>query len=284
MEQQNNQRSERRSQEQSRNGRGGGNGNGAKGAARGAEKKTRSYKHVQLEHRRPQLSKAGQGQQKQGGQQNARRANFNSPKKDPNATLKIIPLGGLDAIGKNMTVFECKGDMILDDAGLMFPDDDHPGIDLILPDYTYVLENADKLRGIIITHGHEAVSYTHLDVYKRQVFLDVAVLDVLQEAAALADEHHEATLRVLVLLVHLQVLGEVADALREDGDLHFGAAGIALALAELLDELRGALLRDAELVGHGSTFPWARSRAASSSPPPGQGGCVRCAPLWVGMR
>ena len=155
MEQQNNQRSERRSQEQSRNGRGGGNGNGAKGAARGAEKKTRSYKHVQLEHRRPQLSKAGQGQQKQGGQQNARRANFNSPKKDPNATLKIIPLGGLDAIGKNMTVFECKGDMILDDAGLMFPDDDHPGIDLILPDYTYVLENADKLRGIIITHGHE---------------------------------------------------------------------------------------------------------------------------------
>ena len=155
MEQQNNQRSERRSQEQSRNGRGGGNGNGAKGAARGDEKKTRSYKHVQLEHRRPQLSKAGQGQQRQGGQQNARRANFSSPKKDPNATLKIIPLGGLDAIGKNMTVFECKGDMILDDAGLMFPDDDHPGIDLILPDYTYVLENADKLRGIVITHGHE---------------------------------------------------------------------------------------------------------------------------------
>ena len=54
-----------------------------------------------------------------------------------------------------MTVFECKGDMILDDAGLMFPDDNHPGVDLILPDYTYVLENADKLRGIVITHGHE---------------------------------------------------------------------------------------------------------------------------------
>ena len=67
----------------------------------------------------------------------------------------MIPLGGLDAIGKNMTVFECKGDMIIDDAGLMFPDDDHPGVDLILPDYTYVLENADKLRGIVITHGHE---------------------------------------------------------------------------------------------------------------------------------
>lgn len=81
--------------------------------------------------------------------------NIMSPSKDPKATLKVIPLGGLDAIGKNMTVFECKDDMIVDDAGLMFPDDDHPGIDLILPDYTYVLENADKLRGIVITHGHE---------------------------------------------------------------------------------------------------------------------------------
>ncbi len=69
--------------------------------------------------------------------------------------LRIIPLGGLDGIGKNMTAFECGDDMILVDAGLMFPDDDQPGIDLVLPDYTYVLENEDKLRGIIITHGHE---------------------------------------------------------------------------------------------------------------------------------
>ena len=69
--------------------------------------------------------------------------------------LKIIPLGGLDGIGKNMTAFECGNDMILVDAGLMFPDDDQPGIDLVLPDYTYVLENEEKLRGIIITHGHE---------------------------------------------------------------------------------------------------------------------------------
>lgn len=69
--------------------------------------------------------------------------------------LKIIPLGGLDGIGKNMTAFECGNDMLLVDAGLMFPDDDQPGIDLVLPDYTYVLENEDKLRGIIITHGHE---------------------------------------------------------------------------------------------------------------------------------
>ena len=54
-----------------------------------------------------------------------------------------------------MTVFECGDDMVLVDAGLMFPDDSQPGIDLVLPDYTYVLENEEKLRGIIVTHGHE---------------------------------------------------------------------------------------------------------------------------------
>ena len=69
--------------------------------------------------------------------------------------LRIIPLGGLDGIGKNMTAFEYGNDMVLVDAGLMFPDDEQPGIDLILPDYSYVLENEEKLRGIIITHGHE---------------------------------------------------------------------------------------------------------------------------------
>ena len=75
------------------------------------------------------------------------------PKKD--IALKIIPLGGLDGIGKNMTAFEYGDDMVLVDAGLMFPDEGQPGIDLILPDYTYVLEHEEKLRGIIITHGHE---------------------------------------------------------------------------------------------------------------------------------
>ena len=115
---------------------------------------TRSYKHVNIDRTRPQLTKEGSksGQKKS---KSSRTRDFSSPKKDPSAVLKVIPLGGLDAIGKNMTVFECNGGMIVDDAGLMFPDDDHPGIDLILPDYTYVLENADKLRGIVVTHGHE---------------------------------------------------------------------------------------------------------------------------------
>ncbi len=117
---------------------------------------TRSYKHVQLEHKRPSLTREehmNKDQQPKNNQPNRR--NSPSRQKDSRAVLKIIPLGGLDAIGKNMTALECKGDMILDDAGLMFPDDNHPGVDLILPDYTYVLQNAEKLRGIIITHGHE---------------------------------------------------------------------------------------------------------------------------------
>jgi ribonuclease J len=69
--------------------------------------------------------------------------------------LRVIPLGGLDEIGKNMTVLEYGNDMVVIDAGIMFPDDDHPGVDLILPDYSYVVRRKDKLRAIVITHGHE---------------------------------------------------------------------------------------------------------------------------------
>lgn len=69
--------------------------------------------------------------------------------------LRIIPLGGLDGIGKNMTVLEYGDDMVVIDAGIMFPDDDHPGIDLILPDFSYIVKRQEKLRAIVITHGHE---------------------------------------------------------------------------------------------------------------------------------
>jgi len=69
--------------------------------------------------------------------------------------LRIIPLGGLDGIGKNMTVFEYGDDMVVIDAGIMFPDDDHPGVDLILPDFSYIVKRQAKLRAIVITHGHE---------------------------------------------------------------------------------------------------------------------------------
>jgi ribonuclease J len=69
--------------------------------------------------------------------------------------LRIIPLGGLGEIGKNMMVLECGPDIVIVDAGLMFPSEDLLGIDLLIPDFTYVIENKDRVRGIVITHGHE---------------------------------------------------------------------------------------------------------------------------------
>ena len=69
--------------------------------------------------------------------------------------LKIIPLGGLDEIGKNITVFEYGKDMIVVDCGVGFPDEEMYGVDLVIPDFTYLVQNAKKLRGMFITHGHE---------------------------------------------------------------------------------------------------------------------------------
>ncbi len=127
-------------------------------AANSTPRRTERVKHVHIDRERPHLSSYGNdtsksNKNKKRADQRARAAARRA--REGKETLKIIPLGGLDAIGKNMTVFECGDDIILDDAGVMFPDDDHPGVDLILPDYTYLLENAHKLRGIVITHGHE---------------------------------------------------------------------------------------------------------------------------------
>ena len=72
-----------------------------------------------------------------------------------NQKVKIIPLGGLNEIGKNLTVFECGKDLIVLDCGIAFPDEDMPGIDMVIPDMTYLEKNASKIRGVVLTHGHE---------------------------------------------------------------------------------------------------------------------------------
>ena len=73
--------------------------------------------------------------------------------KKPN--IKIIPLGGIEEIGKNITVFEYENDIIVVDCGLEFPTDDMLGIDLVIPDVSYLVKNKEKIRGMVITHGHE---------------------------------------------------------------------------------------------------------------------------------
>lgn len=122
----------------------------------------------------PQQNPAGQTQPKPGGRNPAgNRQRQNPPRSmersgsltqgrpdvrisgDKNAKLKVIPLGGMREIGKNMTVYECGQDMIVVDCGVAFPGEDQPGIDAVIPDMSYVRQNKDRLRGIFLTHGHE---------------------------------------------------------------------------------------------------------------------------------
>jgi len=90
------------------------------------------------------------------------------PKKQPNSrqgkhnqqnqqkpSIKVYFLGGLNEIGKNLTLFECGDDMLLVDCGMAFPTDDMPGVDLVLPDFTFIERNMDRIRGLVLTHGHE---------------------------------------------------------------------------------------------------------------------------------
>ena len=75
--------------------------------------------------------------------------------KKPAKPLHIIPLGGLGEIGKNITVYEYDGDMFLVDCGMSFPDEEMPGIDIVIPDFSFIEKNADRIKGLVLTHGHE---------------------------------------------------------------------------------------------------------------------------------
>lgn len=103
----------------------------------------------------PKANKPQQEQQLPAQQAAHKSKNQKKPKELRKTPVRIIPLGGLNEIGKNLTVVECANDMFLIDCGLAFPDSDMLGVDIVIPDFTYLERNVDKLRGVVLTHGHE---------------------------------------------------------------------------------------------------------------------------------
>src|SRR4051812_15810737 len=108
----------------------------------------------------------------------------------PGDSLRIVPLGGLGEVGKNMTVYESEGESIVLDAGLAFPRDEHLGIDLILPDFAYLRERAERVRAVVLTHAHEdhvgALPYLLREVRIPEIYATRLTLGLVQSKL---DEH-----------------------------------------------------------------------------------------------
>jgi len=103
----------------------------------------------------PQKRNQQEPQRQQKPQRTQRHKQKQQPKKVEKKPVRIAFLGGLNEVGKNMTLYEYGDSMMLVDCGLAFPDSDLPGVDLVLPDFSYVEKNIDKVKGIVVTHGHE---------------------------------------------------------------------------------------------------------------------------------
>jgi ribonuclease J len=114
--------------------------------------------------------------------------------------LRIVPLGGLGEIGKNMTVYEYGRNMMVVDCGVMFPENDMYGIDLVLPDFDYVVRNRDRLRGILLTHGHmdhiAALPYLLREV-EAPIYGTPLTLGLVERQLAEKNVLHRADLRPL---------------------------------------------------------------------------------------
>ena len=97
----------------------------------------------------------GKGQAKSKSAKSSKPKANRRPQRPTKPSVKVSFLGGLNEIGKNITLIECEGDMIIIDCGMAFPDGDMLGVDLVIPDFTYIEQNFDKVMGIVLTHGHE---------------------------------------------------------------------------------------------------------------------------------
>ena len=123
------------------------------------EKTKKNYKRSNTKKNAPKAENNSKKTYKKANTNNAAKskkyAKKREPKKVPKPPIKIAFLGGLNEIGKNLTVFECNDDIVLIDCGMAFPDGDMLGVDLVIPDFSYIEQNKERVKGIVITHAHE---------------------------------------------------------------------------------------------------------------------------------